>query len=516
MTRYLLILLLLAGSVRASVAQERPTRRDSTAAQEESVSFDFQETDIRAVITALAEAGRLNVVFSGLPSRPVTLRTSQPVPRRTVRTLLKSLLDAHGLRMIEEEGVIRVTTAQDAPPQSPPVPTPAQQTAQRQQDSARLYVYRVKHSQAPRLAASIQALFGLGYSGYSGGLNRSLLSDQLRGQRIPLGYPQQQPIPGQPTPGAGRPSQDQAVGELQIVADELANALLVRARPSAWAVIQEAIQVLDIRPLQVLLEALIVEVRSTDLFDLGLAVRTPEQQIPSTGVKVEGQLGAATAGDLVLKVMEIGGVSAEVVISAISSKANVNVVSRPVILAQNNLEARILIGSQRPFIQVVRALPTDAAVRDQVVQYRDVGTSLSILPTINEDGYVSMQLVQEVSNATTETQFGAPVISTREASTNLLVRDGQTAVIGGLIDQQSDRARGGVPVLKNIPLLGWLFGSTRRSKVRTELFLFITPHVIRTDDDATRYREQLQRATDLIRKDPPPRTMIPDTIRRER
>src|SRR3712207_2355998 len=100
-------------------------------------------------------------------------------------------------------------------------------------------------------------------------------------------------------------------------------------------------------------------------------------------------------------------------------------------------------------------------------------------PTINPDGYVTLQVLQEVSNATAETQFGAPVISTREARTQLLVRDGRTAVIGGLVDQQRETASSGIPFLKDIPFLGALFrtSQSRRRNV-TELFLFLTPHVL--------------------------------------
>ncbi len=86
-----------------------------------------------------------------------------------------------------------------------------------------------------------------------------------------------------------------------------------------------------------------------------------------------------------------------------------------------------------------------------MVQYRDVGTSLTILPTINEDGYVNLLLTQEVSSATAETQFGAPVISTREATTQILAQTGQTVVIGGLVDQQTEESRTGIPFLKDIP-----------------------------------------------------------------
>ena len=492
--------------VAAPAVQQKHVKQDTSG-----VALDFQDTDIRIVITALAEAGGLNVVFSSLPSRPVTLRTSQPIPRSGIQALLKNIVENHGMTLVEEAGVLRISAAAErqitpARPPTAPDPSPAQ-------DSARIYVYKVKHGQAPRLAASVQALFGVAVTGFQAGLSRNSLSQQLRDQRIPPGLPQSNPAAVQSGPGRGA---DQRSLDVSIVADELANSLVIRARPSDYRVLEEALTALDTRPLQVLLEAMIVEVRSTDLFDLGLALRVPEQIDARTGARIAGQLGGVSAGDLVLRVMDLGGISADVIVSAISSKAKVNVVSRPVILAANNLEARILIGSQRPFIQVSRALPTDEAVRDQIVQYRDVGTSLTILPTINEDGYVSMNILQEVSNATAETQFGAPVISTREASTNLLVRDGQTAVIGGLIDQQHDQTRTGIPLLKNLPLLGGLFGSTRKSTVKTEMFLFITPHVIRTDGDAAKYRDQIQNATDLVRRLNAPRTVVPDTLSRKK
>ncbi len=153
-------------------------------------------------------------------------------------------------------------------------------------------------------------------------------------------------------------------------------------------------------------------------------------------------------------------------------------------------------------MQVFRSLPTDAAVRDQVVQYRDVGTELRLTPTINDDGYVNLQLAQQVSTATAETQFGAPIISTREASTHLFVRDGQTAVIGGLVDRDQSKTRSGVPILKDLPLLGGLFGTTTTSDARSELFLFLTPHIILNDDDTDRLREGAERARPWLRESP--------------
>jgi general secretion pathway protein D len=121
-----------------------------------------------------------------------------------------------------------------------------------------------------------------------------------------------------------------------------------------------------------------------------------------------------------------------------------------------------------------------------VIQYQDVGTKLTVRPTINADGYVSLLVRQEINAATGEVQFDAPVISTREAMTQVLVRDGQTIVIGGLRDQQRERIQRGVPLLSWIPILGGLFGSASRHSSQTELFLFLTPRIIRSDEDADR------------------------------
>jgi general secretion pathway protein D len=290
-------------------------------------------------------------------------------------------------------------------------------------------------------------------------------------------------------------------GPVQIVPDPRTNSLLIRSNNTDYATIRAAIQQIDTRPVQVLIEVLIAEIRHDKQRGLGLSTRVPEQSVGDGPTTVGGEITGGSAGDLVIRALQVGGVRADVVLRALASNSDVTILSRPLVVARNNEEARILVGSERPFVQLFRSLPTDAAVRDQVVQYRNVGTQLTIRPTINPDGYVSLSVLQEVSNATAETQFGAPVISTREARTELLVRDGRTAVIGGLVDQQREMSNSGVPFLKDIPLLGWLFRSTQQRRNTTELYLFLTPHVLRTDeqlDDATRHlqrREELNRAT---------------------
>jgi type II secretory pathway component GspD/PulD (secretin) len=460
---------------------------------DDGLLFDFQDADLRLVISALAEAGNLNVLYGDVPPRRVTMRMNQPVSAEQVLPLLRSIAASNGLILSEEGGFIRLESAGAPDPR-------AVAEAEGQPSDVRLFVYRLRHARADRMAGTLQSVFGAARGAPAhgpAGLSRQPLSQSLREQRIPPQESDESPQVRVEL-GATAPSlPGQVQGDIQIVPDEMTNSLLVRAQEGDWEVIRQAIEALDLRPLQVLIEGMIVEVRRTRDLELGVDVRGSDQRPAETRTTVEGEL-RGQAGDLVLEVMRVGGLDVNVTLSALASTGRVRILSRPVILAQNNQEARILIGAQRPFIQVFRSLPTDAAVRDQVVQYRDVGTSLMILPTINPDGYVNLQISQEVSTATTELQFGAPVISTREASTHLFVRDGQTVVIGGLAERQRDETHSGVPLLKDIPLLGILFRSTRESNTQSELFLFLTPHIIETDEDADRIRHGVETGTELL------------------
>lgn len=472
---------------------------------QEGVRLDFQDVDLRLVISALAEAGNLNVVYADLPQRSVTLRMARPVTSDEVLGLLRSLAASNGLEVIEEGPLIRVVSAA-AEPSEPEI-----EGEEQSEPGLRLYVHRLRHVRAPRLAATLQSIFGgAGSAAFAQERQPQSLSERLRAQRIepvdPAAEPEVQVELGDPDldlPG-------EVTGLVQIVPDETTNSLIVRASPADWEVVSQAIQALDLRPLQVLIEVVIAEVRRTS--DLALGVSALAENADAQGIDTELELEGASAGGFILQIMRFGTTDINAVFSALASSGNVRIVSRPVILAQNNQQARILIGDERPFIQVFRSLPTDAAVRDQVVQYRDVGTSLTLIPTINQDGYVNLDLTQEVNTATAEEQFGAPIISTREAATQLFVRDGQTVVIGGLVDRQETESESGVPLLKDIPLLGNLFKSSTRETTESELFLFLTPHIVATDEDADRIRDEIGQDAELLRPDTMDLSIARDTV----
>ena len=495
------------------------TAQDTTIVRRTPAGFmvDFQDQDMRLVISALAEAGGLNVSYTNLPSLRTTLRLSNPISQAEIADVLRSIVESNGLRMTQDGSVIRIERAT-------PATTTTQRPTQAVQEPLLPFIYRLRHANAVQLAQTLNQVFSSvgarittgpvnisqpqpGRGGGPGAAENPVVGRGGNIQPNPLERGQQEAAAARLAQVQGLTVLSQALanagtGEVRVVPEESTNSLIVRATAADWQVVQRVIQAVDLRPPQVLIEVSIAEVRRSKDLDLGISgtgTYTKEGRTePTATLEREGE-----APDPRAFVLQLAGgrgtIDFEVAIRALEARGDVRILSLPVIFGQNNKEARLNVGSERPFIQTFRTLPTDQGVRDQIVQYRDVGTQLTIIPTINPDGYVNLQVTQTANNATNEIQFGAPVINKREASTQIFVRDGQTAVIGGLADTQRERVRSGLPYLNRIPWLGALFGSTRNTDITSELFLFLTPHVVQTDDDIDRVREAIKENTELLR-----------------
>lgn len=429
------------------------------AVANDSVTVRFTNADLRIAIQAIARYLDRPVLFGNLGDFRVSLETPRPVPIRDLATLLRGLLRSHGLDLIE---AAEFYTATAPPPPQPPELAPSG-------GPILLFVLPLRHGRAADVAATVNALYGRASALGEIGSRPTGLSDALRENRVP------------PEGAATQTSQAPVIsqvaelrGDVTIVPDSRTNHLLVRASREDFELIRAAVVELDVRPLQVLIEVVIAEVRR----DRGLSFGVDAEV---SGSNYSGSSKGLGGGDLVLQVLTGGAIDLTATLNAAASRGDATILSRPVLLAANNESAEILVGSQRPFVQVQRALPTENPVRDQVVQFKDVGTKLSVRPTISADGYVMLEVFQEVNAATAEVAFDAPVISTRTIKTQLLIRDGHTAVLGGLTDQQRDVTRAGVPLLSSLPILGGLFGRQISRTSETELFIFIKPRVIRDD-----------------------------------
>jgi general secretion pathway protein D len=465
--------------------------QDSTVvARNDSIMARFVNVDLRLAIQTLARYLDRPVMFGNIGEVRVTLETPQPVPRTQLPELLRGLLRAYGLTLSEQPGFFTVEAATPA--------QPAGQAGAAASGPVQLFVLHVRHARAADVAATVNALYGrAGALGEIGSAPRPTLAEGLRQNLVPpAGTPEQgqaqQPLIAQAA---------ELTGDVTIIPDPRTNSLLIRASRQDFDLIRAAVEQLDVRPLQVLIQVIIAEVRRDRSLNYGLEVLLPPQPVGRGDTKVSGSTTGLGSGDLILRVMQLGGADMTATLAAAATRGDVTILSRPVVLAANNESAEIMVGSQRPFVQVQRALPTDAPLRDQVIQFKDVGTRLAVRPTISDDGYVTLRVAQEVNAATAEVAFDAPVISTRTIQTQLLVRDGQTAVLGGLADRQRDVTHAGVPVLSSLPLIGGLFGRRTSRTTETELFVFLSPRVIRTDQDLQDASDAVGNRTKALRED---------------
>jgi general secretion pathway protein D len=377
----------------------------------------------------------------------------------------------------------------------------------------RTYVVPLKYANSEDLAYALGQSFDVNVAGGRGpsladrSLSRNL--DIFRGRELDTFRQRQQTpvmvnLPGfaRDSTGADSVRQGALVGRTTVVPDPPTNSLIIRTAPPNFPLLRETIDALDTRPAQVLFEVAVAEVTlgRGDQFGIDWSVYGRDG-----GVSLADPIVADSVGvqDFVMRVVTLDRFNVRAVLRALSSRSQVKVLSTPEILAVNNREARIVVGSKVPFIASTR-LGNDVAI-DRAVQYQDVGTTLTIIPTINQDNYISVQILQEVSNLTNQTiqaALNAPVISTREATTRAIIRDGQTVVIGGLIGNTRERIESGVPLLKDIPLLGYFFKRESVTNSRTELAIFVTPYLVRTDADADAAREKARRRLDDAEKKP--------------
>jgi general secretion pathway protein D len=475
----------------------------------DSVTIRIVSTELRSAVQIMQQYLDRPVIFVGAgPGPQVTLETPHPVPRADVVRYLRGLLEAQGYELVSDSasGTYRAKIKDVAPPPRPaPSPMPIAPAGgmpplgARQGAAPELFVIALKHARAADVASNVNTLFGRGTFGQARNASQApTLADELRANQVP---PVDAPQPLSPNGTPARPAT--LTGDITIVPDAHANSLLIRANRADFDLIKSVVDQIDVRPPQALIEVLIVEAQRDRSFSLGVQAAADDVSLshrnPITG-SASFAPGSGGLGDFTLKVMGLGGVNLDATIGAAAGRGDVRIISRPVVLTANDEQAEVVVGSQRPFVQVSRSLPTnDVGVRDEVVQYKDVGTKLRVRPTISVDGSVQLEVSQEVSNATTETQFNAPVISTRSVRTDLIVRDGQTIVLGGLTDREHDVQSQGVPFLSSIPLIGGFFGRQSRNTTETELFVFLTPRVIRSDEDAERLTSPLRDRAEKVK-----------------
>ncbi len=308
--------------------------------------------------------------------------------------------------------------------------------------------------------------------------------------------------------------------EVQIVADKATNSLVITAKKHDYLVLEDIIKKLDIPRRMVYLEALLMEVNVDREFRLGVEWLGMEDFKYSSTKKGGFFAGSGGAGDysnikglsgippslpsgfslgVFGEAIQIGDVvfpNLGAILQAYQKDSDVHILSTPQILTTDNEEAEIKVGENVPYL-------TKEATGDQTYQtyeYKDVGMTLKITPQINQERFVRLKIFQELVQLKKGAEEFRPTTLKRSAETTVIVKDRNSVVIGGIIGESIDRGRYQVPCLGNIPALGWLFKSISKSRNKTNLFVFLTPHIIENPTEADEIYKEKKGGIDRVRE----------------
>ncbi|HZL34639.1 MAG TPA: secretin N-terminal domain-containing protein, partial [Tepidisphaeraceae bacterium] len=275
-------------------------------------------------------------------------------------------------------------------------------------------------------------------------------------------------------------------GQVFVVADPDTNSLLVSTASKYQVQVKKIIAQLD-RPIpQVLIKVLIAEVTHDRTNDFGMDFSILDTRASGKGTVAGSTLGNAASyvanGGLAVSIMET---NFNATLHALATEGKLDVLSRPYILASDNQQASIMVGQQVPLITGTTAQPLGGTFSS--IEYAQVGIILNVTPHINPDGLVILDVSPQVSQLTgvtvpTGNGGSAPIISSRSASSRVQIRNGNTIVIGGMMQDQKTVTVTKIPLLGDIPYFGSIFSRTQNDVTKTELLIFLTPHVAQEPD----------------------------------
>lgn len=367
-----------------------------------------------------------------------------------------------------------------------------------------VFVYFMQHGSATDMVQTLQSIFSAPSPAPNGATE--FAPPGMGESGAALSVPSDEPVIGAPTP--------------RVTADKSKNALLIQGTQRQYQQIRDVLSRLDIAPLQVMIEAQIIEVSLGDTLRYGVqyfldtgGLKLDDDSVTqlTSGTSPEGiapNLATPPGGGFAFTLTGRAGQN-RVVLDALSDLTNVNMISAPTMFVLDNQVARLRVGDEVPIVtQTSDGLTQDSRVLN-TVQYRSTGVLLEVTPQVNSGGMVTLQIVQEVSAAVNTQNSGSstinsPTIQQRSFLSTVGVRDGETILLGGLIRETATKGRSGIPLLHQVPVVGNLFGRTSNSAQRTELLVMITPHVVRdtqqSRDTTAEVREKYQAILQLQEK----------------
>ena len=310
-------------------------------------------------------------------------------------------------------------------------------------------------------------------------------------------------------------------GEITIIADEDTNALIIRTSPRNYSAILEVVKKLDLLPQQVLIEVLIIDLQIDEASRRGIEWILEGESMGNVDFTKVGSLSTAGVSNSILGT-SISGATATLVpggsmilenasrlkakLELFASNSQADVLANPILVTSDNKAASISVTDEIPVASSTLTTNSAAPVTSTSIQFKKVGVKLDIFPKINSDNFVNMKIRQEISSKGADVTSGGITtasFNTREVNTEVVLKDNQVLVMGGLMRTDSSQTVEGIPGLMDIPYLGKLFSSENKKKKKTELMIFITPHIISTVDDSSIATREIRKRLSSIKNHNP-------------
>ena len=380
-----------------------------------------------------------------------------------------------------------------------------------------VFIYHLRNAEAANVTDVLNNLFGTG-SGSSGGSSSSRNTGTSRGSTFGSGgSSSMRGLSSSSSRSSNNSTRSSSsgsrrsfssstragtadlVGQVYVVADEDSNSLLVTTASKNFERVKAIIADLDRSVPQVLIKVLIAEVTHSNSLDLGMEFSGLNLSINGKNFNAGSDFSvAAQTGGFMFTLNEEHITSA---IRAIAGVAKLDILSRPYILTSDNQEASIMVGQSVPFVTNTQTY--DSGTVSNTIEYEDIGIILEVTPHINPQGLVTLDVYPEISTLTGETvpiseTLTAPVFAKRYAESKVAIRDGQTIVIGGLMEDSITTSVEKVPILGDIPVIGALFRRTIKEKSKTELLIFLTPHVAQQPDELKEMTESEKEGLKIV------------------
>ncbi|OIO36224.1 MAG: hypothetical protein AUJ74_03135 [Candidatus Omnitrophica bacterium CG1_02_44_16] len=475
-----------------------------TDADPGKISLDLKGIDIVELLKILAVKMAINIV----PTKEVTGRVNVFLNNVTFEDALDIILITNSLAAVKEKNIITVMTLEKY----------TQLYGKKYKEPRKVRMLSLKHASPKDVSAALgQLKTDIG----------KVIIDEATGTVILVDIPEALDLMEKTTKTLDSPNTAEIFnlkyakaedlkgqlasvftpGSSNVELDARTNKIAISDLPDKMKKIKKMIEAFDTPTRQVLIEAQIVQISLNDRTQFGIDWEkffkmaawgrfSPDfkGKFPVTGLGNYGQMSVGT----------LDANNFNVVIQALNSIAKTNILSRPRIAVVNNQEASILIGSKEVYFSQTQSQSSVTTTTAESVNYVDVGVKLNVTPTITDDNFVVMKIRPEVSTVreTAVSPLGSkvPVVETSQAETMVKVKDKAMVMIAGLMKEELRDTRAEMPVLRKIPVIRWLFGNKDSAKIKTELAIFITPHIITGDVESVDAEKEQVKARGVLTK----------------